>query len=175
MAEATTEGGDTVTPTLFRGAMGRFATGICVVTTVDADGHSWGLTVNSFSSVSLNPPLVLFSIDQGATSHDAFVSAEGYSVNVLAADQRALSDRFAMERDVDRFEGVPRAAGRPGEGPLIEGCLAHIVCDLERAVPGGDHTILIGRVRRIGLNDDPKKEPLLYFSGGYGLLNTQPR
>lgn len=161
-----------VTSTLFRNALGRFATGVCVMTTVDRDGNSWGLTVNSFASVSLSPPLVLFSIDQGATSHDAFVGAEGYSVNVLAADQEGISQRFAMERDADRFAGVPHAAGRPGEGPLIEGCLAHIVCDLDHAVPGGDHTILIGRVRRIALTQDPDKRPLLYYGGGYGRFST---
>jgi flavin reductase (DIM6/NTAB) family NADH-FMN oxidoreductase RutF len=166
------DGGETVTSTLFRSALGRFATGVCVVTTVDADGNSWGLTVNSFSSVSLNPPLVLFSIDQGATSHDVFVGAEGYSVNVLSADQEALSNRFAMERDTDRFAGVPQSHTRAGEGPLIDGCLCHIVCDLERAVPGGDHTILIGRVRRIAVSEDPDKRPLLYYSGDYGLFST---
>jgi len=164
------DGHDTISPALFRGACGRFATGVTIATARDSSGQRWGVTVNSFSSVSLDPPLVLFSLDRAATSHDGILNAGGFAINILSIAQRALSDRFSIVRDEDRFAGVPILDGLPDEPPLIAQCLCNIVCTLEQGIPGGDHTILIGRVRRIALGAPESPEPLLYFSGGYAVL-----
>lgn len=167
------QGQSTVTPDQFRAACGRFATGVAVATVLGADGERWGLTVNSFSSVSLDPPLVLFSIDLDATSHDVFVKADGFAINILEAGQRALSDRFSFVKDTDRFQGVDLVPGAAGDPPVLAACLSSLVCDLAQTFPGGDHTILIGRVRRIELNPSSDAKPLLYFTGGYAEL--EPR
>lgn len=159
---------DPASSDLFRTVCGRFATGVTIATAHDATGGQWGLTVNSFASVSLDPPLVLFSIAKGAASHDAFAAADGYTVNILAEDQEALSNRFSLVKDVDRFNGVALANGLPGEAPILAGCLGAAVCDLEKAIPGGDHTILLGRVRRIVVGNGVR--PLLYYRGGYGRI-----
>ena len=164
------DGQDTIPPALFRGACGRFATGVTIATAQDASGQRWGLTVNSFSSVSLNPPLVLFSLDRAAMSHDGIVGAGGFAINILSAGQRALSERFSVVRDADRFAGVPMLESLPNEPPLIAQCLCNIICTLEQGIPGGDHTILVGRVRRIALGVPEVPDPLLYFSGGYAEL-----
>lgn len=163
---------DTISPTLFRSACGQFATGVAIATTLSADGDRLGLTINSFSSVSLDPALVLFSIDKSASSHDAFLSAPHFAINVLSEDQRALSNRFASAAETDRFPGVDLIPFAPETAPILAGCLSHFLCDLETTVPGGDHTILIGRVTRIGLTEDRAAKPLLYFSGGYASLGS---
>lgn len=162
----------TVTPDLFRAACGRFATGVAIATVGSADGQRWGLTVNSFSSVSLDPPLVLFSIDLAATSHDVFVNSDGFAINILEAGQRDLSDRFSFVKDTDRFDGVDLVPGAPDDPPVLASCLSSLVCDLAQTLPGGDHTILIGRVRRIDLHPSSDAQPLLYFKGGYAALKT---
>lgn len=159
-----------ISPDMFRTVCGRFATGVTVATAIDGKGGRWGLTANSFSSVSLDPPLVLFSIDHAATSHDAFVNASGYTVNILAENQEALSNRFSFVKDSDRFDGVPLADMLPGEAPILAGCLGAAVCELEKAIPGGDHTILLGRVKRIVVGEEGLR-PLLYYRGGYGRLS----
>ena len=163
---------EAITPRLFRNACGRFATGVAIATTVGQDGRCAGLTVNSFSSVSLEPPLVLFSIDLSATSHDVFVNASGFAVNVLTEAQQALSNRFASMDEEDRFADVDLLDRDAGEPPLLAGCLSHFVCDLETTVPGGDHTILIGRVKRLAVSEDTALKPLLYFSGSYAQLGA---
>lgn len=159
-----------LSPTLFRSVCGQFATGVAIATTGSADGERWGLTVNSFSSVSLDPPLVLFSIDKAASSHDAFLSGTTFGINILSAGQRDLSDRFSFIKDEDRFEGVDLVPGTSEEPPLLVGCLGHIVCSVFQAVPGGDHTILIGRVKHIAMSEDKSAKPLLYFGGDYADL-----
>jgi flavin reductase (DIM6/NTAB) family NADH-FMN oxidoreductase RutF len=170
-------GQTTVTPDQFRAACGRFATGVAIATTRDRHGERWGLTVNSFSSVSLDPPLVLFSIDLSATSHDAFVAADGFAINILEAAQKSLSDRFSFVKDTDRFDGVNLVAGPPegwdGGPPVLAGCLSTLICDLTQTVPGGDHTILIGMVRSVAVSRDPDARPLIYFRGGYAALDAK--
>lgn len=152
----------------FRAACGRFATGVAVVTALDADGGNWGLTVNSFSSVSLDPPLVLFSIDNGATSLTGFKTATSFAVNILTAEQTALSERFSAVSDQDRFVGVSL---EPAIGaPVVSDCLCSIECVPENVVAGGDHTVFIARVVGTWLNPTEGLEPLLYYRGGYAGL-----
>ena len=161
---------EAITPRLFRTACGRFATGVAIATTVGPGGVWAGLTVNSFSSVSLDPPLVLFSIDVSSTSHGAFVTAPRFAVNVLTEAQQDLSNRFASSKEDDKFAGAALVERDEDEPPLLAGCLSHFVCDLETTVPGGDHTILIGRVKRLAIAEDADAKPLLYYSGGYAEL-----
>lgn len=146
----------------FRRALGSFATGVAVATCTDAAGGPVGVTVSSFTSVSLKPPLVLFCLDRGAGAHAAFTAARHFAVSVLPAGAETLSHRFAFGPD-------PWAATRwqPGEGgvPVLDAALAHVECAVERALDGGDHTIFLGRVLRAGARDGT---PLLYFRGQYG-------
>lgn len=154
----------TIDSRAFRNALGCFATGITVITTVEPDGTPVGVTVNSFSSVSLDPPLVLFCLGRASQSLAAFESAGAYAVNILADDQQDLSNRFANRNLQERWDGVAAERGVTGV-PLLKGCLATIECDLDKMLDGGDHVILVGRVRRLESREDGK--PLLYFRGGY--------
>ena len=150
---------------LFRRVLGQFATGVTVVAARDAAGVLWGLTANAFTSVSLDPPLVLVCIDKGAGCYDAFCNAPYFSINFLAADQQDISQRFAAKGE-DRFAGV---AWQPGEtgAPLLAGVLGHIECARYDVLPGGDHVILLGRVEQLAFAGG---EPLLYFAGRYRQL-----
>lgn len=150
-------------PYQFRQLCGRFATGIAIVTASDATGNPTGMTVNSFTSVSLDPPLVLVAIDRMATVHAVLEVANGWAVNILGAHQEALSRRFATGLP-DRFEGVGWHRG-PGGDVLLDGALARLWCLPVAAVPAGDHTLFIGRV--MGGNAAEHGRPLLYYRGGY--------
>ena len=149
----------------FRRALGCFATGITVVTTV-VEGRPLGVTVNSFNSVSLDPPLVLFSLGRGGSALAAFQAARHFVVNVLRHDQQDLSDRFAS-RAAAPWTDVPYETWETG-CPVLQGVLSVFECDLESTVDGGDHVIFLGRVRNIACAADG--EPLLYFRGGYTRL-----
>ena len=148
---------------VFRNTLGCFATGVTVVTTSSPQGDPVGITVNSFNSVSLDPPLVLFSIDRVACSFEIFRAAAHYVVNVLGEGQRALSQRFARTVP-DRWNGVPYATWASG-APVLEGCLANLECAQEAVHEGGDHIILIGRVLKIAHAEGGR--PLLYYRGAY--------
>ncbi|MEX2181253.1 MAG: flavin reductase family protein [Gemmatimonadaceae bacterium] len=152
-----------VDPSLFRAALGRFASGVTVVTARDDDGRDVGMTVSAFSALSLAPPLILLCVDHGASVAPVLDRTMHFAVNILAADQEPISRRFA-EREVDRFDGVPFTRGRQGI-PLLDGALAHIECRTEARHPGGDHTILVGEVVATTVRDG---EPLIYHRGGYG-------
>lgn len=119
----------------YRRALGQFATGVCVVTTRDANGHPQGLTVNSFSSVSLTPPLVLWSLTHDSSMFPAFESSGYFAVNVLAADQMAVSNQFASPGE--RFQGLEWENGH-ADLPLLKGCLANFECKTVATHPGGD-------------------------------------
>jgi 4-hydroxyphenylacetate 3-hydroxylase, reductase component len=149
-------------PTAFRTALGRFVTGVTVVTTRDADGEPVGLTANSFNSVSLDPPLVLWSLARRSRSLAAFESASHFAVNVLSIEQKAISDRFARPSD-DRFDGVDWFPGAGG-APVLKGCAAVFECLSEQRYEGGDHVIFLGRVERF---DHENRVPLAYHAGGY--------
>ncbi len=129
-----------------RAALGQFATGVAVVTTRAADGRSVGLTINSFASVSLEPPLVLWSLAKRSSSLEAFRVARRVAIHVLGADQEALARRFAAP-SVDRFAGVRRGIG-PGGVPLLEGGVARFVCSPYAQYEAGDHVVFILRVDR---------------------------
>jgi flavin reductase (DIM6/NTAB) family NADH-FMN oxidoreductase RutF len=146
----------------FRDAMSRWASGVTVVAASGPDGPA-GLTVSAFSSLSLDPPLVLACIGTSSGAHDAICGAEGFSVHILDADQSDLSARFAT-RGIDRFAGLDHGIGAFG-APLLPLGAARMVCARHAALPGGDHTILVGRVTEVELAD---AEPLLHYSRSYG-------
>lgn len=153
----------------FRNALGRFPTGVTVVTTLDPNGRRIGLTANSFNSVSLDPPLVLWSLAKSASSLTDFANAPHYAINVLAADQIGLSRQFSGATE-DRFKGVPCRKGL-GEVPLIEGCAAWFECHNVHQYEGGDHVILVGRVERFADADRPA---LAFHAGGYRVTSHHP-
>ncbi len=146
----------------FRRALGNFAAGVTVITAADASGRKVGVTANSFNSVSLDPPLVLWSIDKRSGSHAVFEAAGHFAVNVLAADQIDLSNTFARPSE-DRFAGIEHETGEGG-APLLPGCSARFRCEKFQQIDGGDHWILIGRVLAF---DDLGHAPLLYHQGAY--------
>ena len=146
----------------FREALGLFATGVTIITTIAADGSRVGITANSFSSVSLDPPLVLFSIARKAYSLSAFQQAGRFVINVLAADQAPLSNRFATPSS-DKWQGIEHESW--AGCPIIPGSLAHFECRTQTMYDEGDHVIIVGRVVRlahVGSGD-----PLLFFHGLY--------
>lgn len=149
-------------PALFRQLLGRFATGVTVVTTRDPGGRPVGMTASSVASVSLHPPLVLVSVDKANDMHPALQAAQHFVLNVLAADQEVLSRRFAAEHP-DRFDGIRFREGHHGI-PLLDGVVASIECDKQGEVQGGDHTVFFGLVTGGTASDRP---PLLYYRGGY--------
>ncbi|WP_159878678.1 p-hydroxyphenylacetate 3-hydroxylase reductase component [Aquitalea denitrificans] len=151
-------------PRLFRRALGNFATGVTVMTACGSDGQKVGVTANSFNSVSLDPPLILWSIDKRSGSYPVFASASHFAVNILAADQISLSNRFARPSD-DRFAGVPHTQGAGG-APLLEDCAARFVCERHAMHDGGDHWIMLGKVVAL---DDFGRAPLLYHQGSYAM------
>ncbi|MDP6708355.1 MAG: flavin reductase family protein [Alphaproteobacteria bacterium] len=150
----------------FRQALGRFATGVTLVTTIDREGRPIAVTVNSFSSVSLEPPLVLFSLARAATRFADFEAAGRFAINVLTAEQQELSDRFARSGQ-DLLDGVPHRLGAHG-CPLIEGALATFECRTEARHDGGDHDIFVGAVDAIANTE--ADGPLLYYCGRYRVV-----
>ncbi|HEU5050414.1 MAG TPA: flavin reductase family protein [Gemmatimonadales bacterium] len=154
-----------VDPAVFRQLLGRFATGVVVVTTLDRTGRSVGMTANSLASVSLVPPLVSICIDRAAHLYAPIISAPHFTINVLAEDQEEISRRFAGPHE-GRFDGVGYHLNERGL-VLLDGALAYIDCNREAVHEAGDHVIVVGRV--IG-GMAREARPLLYFRGGYGSL-----
>jgi flavin reductase (DIM6/NTAB) family NADH-FMN oxidoreductase RutF len=152
-----------------RHALGRFATGVAIVTTIAPDGKREGVTANSFGALSLDPPLVLWSLSREAMSLQSFKVSPYFAVNVLAAHQRDLSNRFARPAS-DKFEGID-CPPCLGGCPTIPGCLALFECRLERTVEGGDHVVLIGRIERFSWRHG---DPLVFSCGHYCLTATLP-
>jgi flavin reductase (DIM6/NTAB) family NADH-FMN oxidoreductase RutF len=145
-----------------RDALGEFATGVAVVTARAADGLPVGVTINSFASVSLEPPLVLWSLGLQSPSLAVFESCSHYAVNILAADQADLSQRFAQSQS-DKFSGIETKVGVGGT-PLLPGCCAWFECRNEMRYPGGDHIILVGFVENFCRDS---KAPLVFHGGRY--------
>lgn len=152
-----------VAPPLFRQLMGRFPTGVTVLTARDQQDQPVGMTASSLASVSLSPPLISVCIELSATVHDTLVEADHFVVNVLGEEQEELSRRFAQPQAVQDFVGVGWLEGDVGV-PRLQGCVAHIECAREATFPGGDHTILLGRVVSGAVGDG---RPLVYYRGGY--------
>jgi flavin reductase (DIM6/NTAB) family NADH-FMN oxidoreductase RutF/pimeloyl-ACP methyl ester carboxylesterase len=155
-------------PRVLRDALGCFATGVTVVTTTNRDGDPIGLTANSFTSVSLDPPLILFCLAKSSGSLEAFETARGFAVNVLHIGQQPASARFAR-RDGPRFEGMLWEAGEAGAAPLLSGSLASFDCVRRAVYDGGDHLIFLGEVRSARF--EPHRDPLLFFRGKYRRLH----
>jgi len=145
-----------------RRVMGHFATGVTVITSRRNSGELHGLTANAFTSVSLIPPLLLVCIDKKAESYPCFDESGIFTVNVLAADQEALSRRFAVTGG-DKFQGVSYRIGANG-APILDGALAYLECKVTEKIDGGDHTIYVGEIEQA---ETKEGKPLLFFRGGY--------
>lgn len=155
-----------VSPDRFRETLGRFATGVTVVTALGPDGRKCGVTATSFGSLSLDPPLIQWSLRRSAFSHSIFSGTDHFAINILAAGQEHVSRTFASSIE-DRFAVTPHRSGEH-QLPLIEGALAWLECALETRIESGDHSLFIGRVltARIFPHD-----PLLHWSGAYRRLH----
>jgi flavin reductase (DIM6/NTAB) family NADH-FMN oxidoreductase RutF len=151
-----------IDPLLLRQVLGVFPTGVTVMTTCAEDGRFVGVTVNSFNSLSLNPPLILWSLSRRSGSLGPFLAAKHFAVNVLAQDQVAVSRRFAS-RAIDKFQDVEVEVGLDGI-PLIAGCAAYIECRTWSSQAAGDHELFIGRVQRVQASGRP---PLVFAAAGY--------
>ena len=151
---------------VFRKVLGRFATGITIVTGLAEDGIPVGLTVNAFTSLSLDPPLVLFCLDNSTACREAFTKGKGFALNMLSEDQQNLSVIFSS-RIEDRFAGVEFQKWDTGV-PILSGCLANLECSIDAVHDGGDHQIIVGRVNR--LDQTGMGKPLLYFDGNYARI-----
>lgn len=171
-------------PVDLRRALGQYATGVTVVTTADAEGRRWGMTANSFTSVSLNPPLVLFAAAKRSASLPAFLSATHFAVNVLAAHQHHLSRQFSTTGG-DKFQGLVQvspdqvadtaaeqeSAAPPVRPPVLEGTVASFLCRTTQQVDAGDHVVILGEVESY---EAPGGEPLVFHSGSYRLTTKHP-
>ncbi|HVT71308.1 MAG TPA: flavin reductase family protein [Trebonia sp.] len=156
----------------FRRVLGHFPTGVVIVTAVH-DGRPAGMAIGSFTSVSVDPPLIAVLPAKTSTSWPSIEAAGSFCVNILSARQEALSRAFAVS-GADKFAGVSWRAG-PSGAPVLAGALAWIDCDLEQVVEAGDHFIDLGRVTALDVGDpdgeDPVRAPLVFFQGGYGTVN----
>lgn len=148
----------------FRAVLGRFASGVTIVTVLGANGRDYGMTVSAFSSVSLEPPLVMVCIGEEASLEPMIAEATHFGVSILASDQEPLSRRFAAHGE--RFDGVGFTRGDSGMA-LIDGALAFMECRIVARHRAGDHTVVIGEVEAASVAD---QRPLLYYRGGYAQL-----
>ncbi|CAN5588618.1 flavin reductase family protein [soil metagenome] len=156
-----------ITKEEFRAALGKFASGVTVVTTKDKTGKLFGITVSAFCSVSLEPPLILVCIEKDTGSHHAFKQSGAFVVNILSEDQQEISDHFASHLE-NKFTEI---AYHPGikDLPVLDNALANLECRLHNSYEGGDHTIFIGEIERATIN---KENPLVYWQGDYKNLSN---
>lgn len=150
----------------FRNAMGRFTTGVCVITVQPEDHAPIGMTVNSFASLSLDPPLLLWNLQNNSECYNMFVGAKSWAANVLAQDQLELSNQYAKkgQHELDKSHFRIGSSG----APVLRGALTTFECETWRTYDGGDHQILVGHV--IGMNNRPTGRPLVFYGGRYGEL-----
>ena len=153
----------------FRRALGNFATGVTIMTAQNAQGEKVGVTANSFNSVSLDPPLILWSIDKRSSSYAVFAEATHFAVNILSADQIDLSNKFARSKD-DKYANVDFDLGA-GNVPVLQECSAVFECERYDILEGGDHWIILGRVVNF---QDNGRSPLLYHQGAYSSVLPHP-
>ncbi len=153
--------------TLYKEVMGNYPTGVTIVTTKDGQGTPVGLTVNSFASVSLDPLMILWSIDHSVSSLDVFKNAEKFAVNILTGDQKDLCKTFAS-KNIDRFENCHWKSSEH-DLPVISDTFAVLQCETFKTIEAGDHTILIGKVLDI---DKADKDPMLYHRRNFGPIPT---
>ncbi|MDQ8951472.1 flavin reductase family protein [Acinetobacter rudis] len=161
--------GMTIDPMQFRRALGNFATGVTIITAQNAQGEKVGVTANSFNSVSLDPPLILWSIDKKSSSFSVFEEATHFAVNILSGSQIDLSNKFSR-RNVDKFEGTSYQLGA-GQAPLLDHCSAVFECERHQIIEGGDHWIMIGKV--VNFHDEGRS-PLVYHQGAYSGVIPHP-
>ena len=154
----------------FRETLGLFVTGVTIITTCDEHGAPVGITANSFNSVSLDPPLILWSVGLNALSLSAFSDAKNFVVHILRDDQAELSQRFAMSGS-NKFRELNIEAGLGG-APLLPDCAARLECSLFAKYPAGDHVLFIAKVEH--LTSDPAAMPLVYHGGRYAALSDKP-
>ena len=154
----------------FRACLGQYATGVTVVTCSAADGHPCGITANSFSSVSLEPPLVLWNIARSSNSLEAYLEAKDFAIHILTEDQQPLSAHFAKS-DHTLFDDIDFSRSDAGV-PLLRDCLAVFECSTHAIFDAGDHHIIVGRVDRFRWD---RADPLLFFSGSYRQLRDRRR
>ena len=160
----------TIDRATFRRVLGHYPTGVCVVTAVEPAGGPIGLVVGSFTSVSLDPPLVAFFPDRGSSTWPRIERAGRFCVNVLAKDQHDLCRTFST-RGGDRFAGVGYRLSTGGS-PILEGTVAWIDCSLHAVHEAGDHFIALGRVGELEVHDSNGSGPLLFYQGGYGAFSS---
>ncbi|HEY7898104.1 MAG TPA: flavin reductase family protein [Gemmatimonadaceae bacterium] len=152
-------------PDAFRAVMGRFASGVTIVTATDESGEDHGMTVSAFASVSLEPPLIVVCIDQTASMHDTLIDIEYFAINILASTQEAIARRFAAT-GAQRFEGIGYRRGENG-APILNDVLAYIECRRISSTTTGDHTVIIAETVATAMRD---ARPLLYYRGGFAQL-----
>ncbi|HEX8996243.1 MAG TPA: flavin reductase family protein [Ktedonobacterales bacterium] len=158
----------TISDAEFKSVLGRFPTGVTVVTTCDGERPA-GVTVNAFASVSLDPPLVMVSIDKRSHLHDLIAQTGFFAANILAAHQEDISRRFAgqtADRN-ERFRQIPFHEGVTG-APLLDDAIAHVECRVAAIYPGGDHSLILGKVEGLGARTG---DPLIYYRARYGALD----
>lgn len=153
-------------PEAFRKALGAFATGVTIATTLDQGGAPVGVTVSSFNSVSLAPPLVLWSLSKTSFSRPAFTASGHFAVHVLAADQSEFADRFARSK-TEKWDGLDWHKGRKAS-PILSDCLAVFECITAHEYDGGDHIILVGEVVAF---ETSLRDPLIFHAGRYARLS----
>jgi flavin reductase (DIM6/NTAB) family NADH-FMN oxidoreductase RutF len=154
---------EVIDPATYRSVLGRFVTGVTIMTTRCPQGAVAGVTVSSFNTLSMDPPLILWSLALNAPSLSVFRDATRFAVNILANDQSAVAMQFGR-RGPDKFAGIETTPGF-GDVPLIDGAVAHLECDVEQRYPGGDHELIIGRIRRAVAHH---RTPLAYAHGKFG-------
>ncbi|WP_278493917.1 p-hydroxyphenylacetate 3-hydroxylase reductase component [Acinetobacter gyllenbergii] len=159
----------TIDPMQFRRALGNFATGVTIVTAQNAQGEKVGVTANSFNSVSLDPPLILWSIDKNSSSFPVFEQATHFAVNILSGSQIELSNKFSR-RNIDKYDGTSYQTGS-GQAPILDHCSAVFECERHEIIEGGDHWIIIGKVVRFR---DEGRSPLVYHQGAYSGVIPHP-
>ena len=146
-----------------RDALGRFATGVCLITAVDEEHRALAMTANSFSSVSLDPPLILWNLQNNSDVYSAFSNPRYFAVNILSAEQQVLSNQYA-KKGQHELDSAHYRTGKYG-APIIRDALVNFECELDATHEGGDHLIIVGRVK--DMDQRPDGSPLLFFSGGY--------
>lgn len=166
--DTTTSGNPALDPLQLRAAFGQFPTGVTVITTRAPDGRKVGLTANSFSSLSLDPPLVLWSLRKVAPSRPDFIAATHFAINILAHDQIELSRRFATP-SADKFDGVPHVDADAGGVPCLDGTSARFVCRNVGHYEGGDHLLFIGQIEAFDTNGHA---PLVFHAGQYRAISA---
>lgn len=158
-----------VSQTRFRHVLGHLAGGVSVVTSLDPEGEPCGMTATAVCSVSLEPPLVLVSLDRASGTHAGLRASGVYAVNLLSADQEALAVRFSGEGGARKFRGLDVRTSATG-APLLEDVPGYVDCTVEREVEAGDHTLFIGRVEDARIRAEEAGRPLVYHLGRYGTL-----